>query len=147
MSAFSVSDLFASSGAGSSSIVASDIRDSSQVGRTVITASSLAALQAYLGILTNAGSGDVRSDGTVPFVAPQTGVSATAATHLATKGQMDAALAAAVALLMPRSGGAFTGPVVLPGLPTSALHAVTKGYVDSLAVAGGALVPLQATVN
>ncbi len=32
---------------------------------------------------------------------------------------------------MPLSGGTFTGPVTLSGVPTSNLEAATKGYVDS----------------
>lgn len=33
-------------------------------------------------------------------------------------------------LLLPKAGGTMTGPIVLPGSPTTALQAATKGYVD-----------------
>ena len=39
---------------------------------------------------------------------------------------------------MPKSGGAFTGPVTLAGAPTSDLGAVTKKYVDD-AISSGTL--------
>jgi hypothetical protein len=34
---------------------------------------------------------------------------------------------------MPKSGGTFTGPVILDGDPTSAMGAATKNYVDNIA--------------
>jgi len=34
---------------------------------------------------------------------------------------------------MPKSGGTFTGPVILDGNPTAAMGAATKSYVDNIA--------------
>lgn len=38
-----------------------------------------------------------------------------------------------VELFLPMSGGILTGPLTLSGVPTEALHAATKAYVDALA--------------
>ncbi len=62
--------------------------------------------------IASAAGGDVMADGSVPFTATQTGVDGVAATDLATKGQVDAAQAAAETASSPRDGSAdFTGAV------------------------------------
>lgn len=42
------------------------------------------------------------------------------------------ALASALASYLSKAGGTLTGPLTLAGVPTSALHAATKKYVDDL---------------
>ncbi|MFE4651523.1 hypothetical protein [Streptomyces sp. NPDC056707] len=46
---------------------------------------------------------------------------------------------AQTALKLDKAGGPVTGPITLPGNPTSPLHAATKQYVDSLGGGGGAV--------
>lgn len=56
----------------------------------------------------------------------------------------DGSPAASQAYAMPRSGGALTGPLELPGPPSLPNHAATKAYVDSLGGGGSGAV---ASVN
>lgn len=55
--------------------------------------------------------------------------------------QTEAAAAQSTAnAALPKAGGTMTGPITLSGAPTVALHAATKGYVDTfLPLAGGTL--------
>lgn len=46
------------------------------------------------------------------------------------------ALVSAAADFLPLTGGIMTGAIQLPGVPTSALAAATKGYVDATVSAG-----------
>jgi hypothetical protein len=46
----------------------------------------------------------------------------------------------AAAGFLPLTGGVMTGAIQLPGVPTSALAAATKGYVDAIVSAGGVVV-------
>lgn len=50
------------------------------------------------------------------------------------------ALVSADAQYLPITGGIMTGAIQLPGVPTSALAAATKGYVDAIVSAGGVVV-------
>lgn len=48
-------------------------------------------------------------------------------------------LASGASNFLDKSGGAMTGSLQLYGVPTSALEAATKGYVDAIVSAGGAM--------
>ncbi|MFD9920661.1 hypothetical protein ACFWXR_14405 [[Kitasatospora] papulosa] len=50
---------------------------------------------------------------------------------------------AQAALKVSKAGDTMTGPLTLPGNPTSALHAATKQYVDSLGGGGGAVASIN----
>ena len=39
-------------------------------------------------------------------------------------------------LALPKSGGTMTGPIILPGSPSTEFQAATKGYVDTLVTGG-----------
>ncbi len=70
-------------------------------GPLILSTDATAALEAVTkqqleAAIVAASSGDVKSDGSVAFASPQSGVDGTVAAHLATKGQVDAAIATAV---------------------------------------------------
>ena len=99
----------------------------------------------------------VKKDGSTAFTGTQSGVTPTAASHLATKGYVDAADASNVAAVtaeaarataaeatkLALAGGTMTGDIVLKGDATAALHPVTKQQFDAGAAVPATAAPLM----
>lgn len=80
--------------------------------------------------------GDLVDQNTAQSLSNKTVMTPTAAGHPTTKSYVDAA----DALALPKSGGVMTGKITLDGDPSSALHAATKQYADTmLPKAGGTM--------
>ena len=80
--------------------------------------------------------GDLVDQNTAQLLSNKTVMTPTASGHPTTKSYVDAA----DALALPKSGGTMTGKITLDGDPSSALHAATKQYADTmLPKAGGTM--------
>lgn len=80
--------------------------------------------------------GELVDQNSAQLLSNKTVMTPTAAGHPTTKSYVDAA----DALALPKSGGTMTGKITLDGDPSSALHAATKQYADTmLPKAGGTM--------